>query len=61
MTGGGSGLGRNLCQKLAQRGATVVTWDINAVGNKETAQLIKVRTRKTVTAVAYSGGRGYRG
>lgn len=41
VTGGGSGLGRLLCQKLSQRGATIVTWDINAAGNKETVELIK--------------------
>lgn len=36
VTGGGSGIGRLLCLKLAARGARIVTWDINKAGNDET-------------------------
>ena len=32
VTGGGSGIGRLMCIKLAERGATVVTWDISEAG-----------------------------
>ncbi|XP_045127033.1 epidermal retinol dehydrogenase 2-like isoform X2 [Portunus trituberculatus] len=36
VTGGGSGIGRLLCLKLARKGARVVTWDVNKAGNEET-------------------------
>ncbi|XP_045592856.1 short-chain dehydrogenase/reductase family 16C member 6 isoform X2 [Procambarus clarkii] len=48
VTGGGSGIGRLVCLKLAARGARVVTWDVNAAGNEE-----------TVGQVAASGGECY--
>ncbi|MPC79569.1 Short-chain dehydrogenase/reductase family 16C member 6 [Portunus trituberculatus] len=32
VTGGGSGIGRLLCLKLARKGARVVTWDVNKAG-----------------------------
>jgi len=41
VTGGGSGIGRLMCQKFARLGATVVTWDINKLGNEETVAMIK--------------------
>lgn len=37
VTGGGSGIGRLLCLKLAGRGAKVVTWDVNAAGEWRSA------------------------
>ncbi|KAK8754020.1 hypothetical protein OTU49_008127 [Cherax quadricarinatus] len=40
VTGGGSGIGRLLCLKLAARGARIVTWDVNTVGNEETVQQV---------------------
>ncbi|XP_063600817.1 short-chain dehydrogenase/reductase family 16C member 6-like isoform X2 [Penaeus indicus] len=40
VTGGGSGIGRLLCLKLAARGAKVVTWDVNATGNDETVRQV---------------------
>ena len=46
ITGTGSGLGRLLAVAFAQRGATVVGWDINSASNEETA-----------TAVRAEGGR----
>jgi all-trans-retinol dehydrogenase (NAD+) len=36
ITGGGSGIGRLMALRLAELGATVVSWDINERGNKET-------------------------
>merc|ERR1719187_241006 len=41
VTGGGSGIGRLMCLRFARLGATVVTWDINDAGNKETVEMIK--------------------
>ena len=46
ITGTGSGLGRLLAVAFAQRGATVVGWDVNSASNEETA-----------TAVRAEGGR----
>jgi len=41
VTGGGSGIGRLMCLRYARLGATVVTWDINKLGNEETVEMIK--------------------
>jgi len=41
VTGGGSGIGRLMCLRFARLGATVVTWDINRLGNEETVAMIK--------------------
>merc|ERR1719209_1979075 len=41
VTGGGSGIGRLMCLRFARLGATVVTWDINKLGNEETVDMIK--------------------
>lgn len=41
VTGGGSGIGRLLCLRLAARGARVVTWDVNKGGNEETARQVQ--------------------
>lgn len=41
ITGGGSGIGRLLCLKLAKKGAKVITWDINAAGNEETVRQVE--------------------
>ncbi|NWW45155.1 RDHE2 dehydrogenase, partial [Pedionomus torquatus] len=41
ITGAGSGIGRLLSVKFARLGATVVLWDINQEGLKETSRLAK--------------------
>jgi len=41
VTGGGSGLGRLLCLRLARKGATVITWDVNTAGNVDTVKLLE--------------------
>merc|ERR1712183_446645 len=41
VTGGGSGIGRLMWLRFARLGATVVTWDINKVGNEETVDIIE--------------------
>ncbi|XP_042552092.1 short-chain dehydrogenase/reductase family 16C member 6-like [Dipodomys spectabilis] len=41
ITGGGSGLGRQLAIHFATLGAIIVLWDINEEGNKETCRLVK--------------------
>merc|ERR1711863_200972 len=46
VTGGGSGIGRLMCLRFARLGATVVTWDINKVGNEETVSMIKAEGKK---------------
>jgi len=41
ITGAGSGIGRLLSLKFASLGATVVLWDINEEGLKETSRLAR--------------------
>ncbi|XP_064026654.1 epidermal retinol dehydrogenase 2-like [Pogoniulus pusillus] len=41
ITGAGSGIGRHLSLKFASLGATVVLWDINEEGLKETSKLVR--------------------
>ncbi|XP_048214393.1 short-chain dehydrogenase/reductase family 16C member 6-like [Perognathus longimembris pacificus] len=41
ITGGGSGLGRELAIHFATLGSIVVLWDINEEGNMETCRLVK--------------------
>ncbi|XP_050718227.1 epidermal retinol dehydrogenase 2-like isoform X6 [Eriocheir sinensis] len=41
VTGGGSGIGRLMCLRLAAEGAIVVTWDVSEAGNLETAKQVQ--------------------
>jgi len=41
ITGAGSGIGRLLSIRFSKLGCTVVLWDVNKEGNKETERLIK--------------------
>ena len=41
ITGTGSGLGRLLALAFAQRGATVVGWDVNSASNEKTAAAVR--------------------
>ena len=51
VTGGGSGIGRLMCVRFARLGATVVTWDINTIGNEETVEMVK---KEGNTAFSYT-------
>lgn len=41
ITGGGSGIGRQMAIKFAQLGSKVVVWDVNKDGYEETVRLVK--------------------
>ncbi|MGC9467616.1 MAG: sorbitol-6-phosphate dehydrogenase [Anaerolineae bacterium] len=51
VTGGAQGLGRAICQRLAQEGAHVVVADLNLEGAAETASLIESGTDRRAIAV----------
>ena len=52
ITGGGSGLGRELAIRFAKLGANIVVWDINKLGLDETIKLIN-ETNPGVKAYCY--------
>ena len=41
VTGGGSGIGREICKRFGEEGTEVFVFDINAVGAEETARAIR--------------------
>ena len=51
VTGGGCGIDQQMCIRFARLGATVVTWDINTLGNEETVEMIK---KEGNTAFSYT-------
>lgn len=55
VTGAGSGIGRLLSLRFAQRGARLVLWDIDRAGNEETARLIRDTGGKAWTYVCNVG------
>ena len=52
VTGGASGIGRSICERLAQAGARVAVLDVNQVGAAETAREIAGRGGEAVSLIA---------
>lgn len=50
VTGGGSGIGRGICLRLARDGADVAVWDVNLPAARQVADEIRARGRRA-TAV----------
>ena len=51
VTGGGSGIGRAICLQLANDGAAVSVWDLNADSAEETVALISANGGKAIACV----------
>lgn len=54
VTGGGSGIGREVAKKYAEEGASVVVSDINEPGGKETVKMIRERAGEAIFVKADS-------
>jgi len=54
VTGGGSGLGREICLELARRGCKVAVVDVNSKGCYETVELLSKIPRCTAKAYKVS-------
>ena len=52
VTGAGSGLGRTLCEAMAENGSDVVCSDINEAWAEETSEIIKKHGTKTLVVKA---------
>ncbi|GFV95534.1 hypothetical protein TNCV_4575351 [Trichonephila clavipes] len=46
ITGAGSGIGRQMALKFAEKGCNLVLWDVNAKGNDETAVMVRNKGAK---------------
>ncbi|GFY46241.1 hypothetical protein TNIN_391611 [Trichonephila inaurata madagascariensis] len=46
ITGAGSGIGRKMALKFAEKGCNLVLWDVNAKGNDETAVMVRNKGAK---------------
>ena len=49
VTGGASGIGRAICLQLAQDGAAISVWDLNAEGADETVAMITASGGRAIT------------
>lgn len=52
VTGGGSGIGRAACQRLAQEGAAVAVVDLNGDGARQTVSLIEAAGGRAIAVTA---------
>ena len=52
VTGAARGLGRAICERLAEDGVQISAWDLNLEGAQETAEIVR---KMGVNAIAYGG------
>lgn len=51
VTGGGRGIGRAICQRLAREGAAVAVWELNEADAKETVQLLRNAGHRAIACI----------